>query len=125
MTTTPAADIGDGPGSRAAAATLAGYGVLLESGGAHALLTELGYRVRSALIHDVLAAFGEDLGGSIEGGVPDALGLALTAAPNPFNPRVTLSLALPRAGHVRVTIHDLRGASAREWCLLRPGGGGR
>ncbi len=39
--------------------------------------------------------------------------LALAVAPNPFNPRVTLSLDLPRAGQTRVTIHDLRGAHVR------------
>ncbi len=30
--------------------------------------------------------------------------------PNPFNPRTTFSYSLPRAGHVTLAIHDVRGA---------------
>ncbi len=33
--------------------------------------------------------------------------------PNPFNPTTTLTLALPRAGHVRLAVHDLRGRLVR------------
>lgn len=40
-------------------------------------------------------------------GVADVL--ALTAGPNPFNPRVTLNFTLPRAGAARLDILDLKG----------------
>lgn len=39
---------------------------------------------------------------------PDHL-ITLTSTPNPFNPRTQLSFAVPVAGHVRVSIHDLLG----------------
>jgi hypothetical protein len=40
--------------------------------------------------------------------VPTALLLSQNR-PNPFNPRTEFTLALPRAGHARLTIHDVRG----------------
>jgi hypothetical protein len=40
--------------------------------------------------------------------VPDALQL-LGVAPNPFNPRTTVSFTLPAAGHATLTIYDSRG----------------
>lgn len=42
------------------------------------------------------------------GPLPPSL-LALHAAPNPFNPRTTVSFDLPRAGVVELTSYDLRG----------------
>jgi hypothetical protein len=50
-----------------------------------------------------------------DGGVdtdPDPLppGDPLTIAPNPFNPRTTITFEVPAPGLVRVRIHDLRGA---------------
>jgi len=42
---------------------------------------------------------------------PDAL--ALAAAPNPFNPRLEVSWALPRAGAVRLDVFDARGRLVR------------
>ncbi len=35
--------------------------------------------------------------------------LTLTAAPNPFNPVTEITFSLPRSGHTRLEIHDLRG----------------
>ena len=46
-------------------------------------------------------------------GLPITRALAL-AFPNPFNPSTTISLALPTASHVRVTIHDLLGREVAE-----------
>lgn len=43
------------------------------------------------------------------GDVPARVG-ALSVQPNPFNPRATFKCELPRAGHVVVAVHDLRGA---------------
>ena len=44
-------------------------------------------------------------------GAPDAL--TLRAAPNPFNPRLEISYALPRAGAVRLDVFDARGRLVR------------
>jgi hypothetical protein len=47
--------------------------------------------------------------------VPDAgAAFHLAVAPNPFNPRTTLSFTLPAAGQVQVTIHDARGLAIRR-----------
>ena len=43
---------------------------------------------------------------------PDAP-LRVTLYPNPFNPRTTIALDLPRAGEVQLRIYDLRGALVR------------
>ncbi|MEZ4386395.1 MAG: FlgD immunoglobulin-like domain containing protein [Candidatus Krumholzibacteriia bacterium] len=43
------------------------------------------------------------------GGPPPPSQLALQAAPNPFNPRTTVSFALPQAGTVELLAFDLRG----------------
>jgi hypothetical protein len=50
-----------------------------------------------------LAFLGQD-------GLGRPAGFALAAAPNPFNPSTRLAFTLPRAGQVRLDIHDLRGA---------------
>ena len=50
-------------------------------------------------------------------GVGEAIGnadlLALTAHPNPFQPRTTLSFSVPKPGHVRLSIHDAAGRLVR------------
>lgn len=43
-----------------------------------------------------------------------ATGLPLVVAPNPFNPRTTITWSLPRAQHVAVGIYDLTGKRVRE-----------
>jgi hypothetical protein len=58
--------------------------------------------------------------------VPDAPVLTATAYPNPFNPQTTIAWELPRAGNVKVEIHDARGRLVRR--LLNetmPAGPGR
>jgi hypothetical protein len=45
---------------------------------------------------------------AIDDALPHAVALS-PAMPNPFNPRTELSYALPQAGPVRLTIHDLAG----------------
>jgi len=42
------------------------------------------------------------------GDLPATIQLAQNA-PNPFNPRTTINFSLPTAGHVHLTVHDLRG----------------
>ncbi len=37
----------------------------------------------------------------------------IEASPNPFNPQTVFSLAVPRAGNVRLVIHDIRGRAVR------------
>jgi flagellar hook assembly protein FlgD len=39
---------------------------------------------------------------------------AVTASPNPFNPRVNVSVVLARQSHVSVTVVDLKGRLLRE-----------
>jgi len=43
-----------------------------------------------------------------------AAGLALSARPNPFNPRTTLRLELPAAGPVQLAIFDAAGRRVRD-----------
>jgi len=44
---------------------------------------------------------------------PAIAAMRLSSAPNPFNPRTTLSWNQPAAGHIRLTIHDLAGRQVR------------
>lgn len=44
---------------------------------------------------------------------PNAAALVLTAHPNPFRPRTTLRFAVPRPGHVRLSIFDVAGRLVR------------
>jgi flagellar hook assembly protein FlgD len=53
-----------------------------------------------------------------------AAGLQLTCAPNPFNPRTTVSFRLEAAAHTAVTIHDAAGRRVAELCD-EPLGAGR
>lgn len=47
----------------------------------------------------------------------------LPAAPNPFNPATRLAFHLPTDGHVRLTIHDVRGREVRRLVdAARPAG---
>ncbi len=68
---------------------------------------------RTLLLAEVLAAFGQGPGSPPVPApdVPAALDLA--AYPNPFNPSVTLALAIPRPGPVEVAVFDLRGRRVR------------
>lgn len=42
-------------------------------------------------------------------GPPSAAGIDLSAAPNPFNPRVRFRLDVPQAGPARLAVYDMRG----------------
>ncbi|MBK7189862.1 MAG: hypothetical protein IPH86_14600 [bacterium] len=61
-----------------------------------------------------LAAGGEIVLDTVEAGAVVPSPLQVRASPNPFNPRLTVELALPAAGRVRVTVLDLRGRLVRE-----------
>jgi hypothetical protein len=61
-----------------------------------------------------LAAGGEIVLDTVEAGAVAPSPLQVRASPNPFNPRLTVELALPAAGPVRVTVLDLRGRLVRE-----------
>ena len=40
---------------------------------------------------------------------PEAAGVSLTASPNPFNPRTTITFTLPHAGDAMLAVYDLAG----------------
>ncbi len=61
-----------------------------------------------ALIDDMMVIVTRD-GGLTPAGDAPAASAALTAFPNPFNPRTTLAFTLPRQGEVQLRILDARG----------------
>ncbi len=71
-----------------------------------------GYTARAEILRDILIEFG-DLPGGLSIAVPDARSLTITAGPNPFNPRTTIALDLPRAGEVSLRLYDIRGRLVR------------
>jgi len=50
---------------------------------------------------------------AVDGTLPERMQFA-GAAPNPFNPRTTLSFELPREGHVTLDVYDMVGRRVRE-----------
>jgi hypothetical protein len=67
---------------------------------------------RARVLRDVLTAFGASPhGGPVA--VPDARALTVSVGPNPFNPRTTIALDLPRAGEVSLRVFDIRGRLVR------------
>lgn len=79
--------------------------------GPHGGIAVTGYAYTFGTSADFLVLYYEDDSASSAPAASDVPPLAaLTGAwPNPFNPRVTLSYALPADGPVRLTIHDTRG----------------
>ncbi len=72
-----------------------------------------GVPARGFILQDILVEFGV-WPQSVPIGVPDGAGaLSVSAHPNPFNPRTTVALDLPRAEAASVTLYDLRGAHVR------------
>jgi hypothetical protein len=67
---------------------------------------------RAWFLADVLQAFGWS-GGMPPTDVPQAGVFTVSAAPNPFNPRTTIVLNLPRAGDASLRVFDLRGRLVR------------
>ena len=67
---------------------------------------------RARVLGDVLTAFGASPQGEPIA-VPDARVLAVSAGPNPFNPRAVIALDLPRAGDVSLRLYDIRGRLVR------------
>ncbi len=61
----------------------------------------------------LVGALGEGCGGEVDVADLAAVGLAVSAYPNPFNPAVTLRARLEIGGAVRLTVHDLRGRLVR------------
>ncbi len=65
----------------------------------------------AVLLRDILAWFGQSGVPLDVGELPGAL--AVSVYPNPFNPRTSIRLDLPRATSARVRLYDLRGAVVR------------
>ena len=66
---------------------------------------------RVLLLRDVLTHFGQATGAP--SAVPGAGGFAAASFPNPFNPATTIRWSLPRAGHLELTVYDVRGRRVR------------
>jgi hypothetical protein len=69
-----------------------------------------GVAARSLILRDILASFGLPLSGPVGVETPEVAPLSLSVYPNPFNPAATIALNMPRAGHAKVKIYNLRGA---------------
>jgi len=67
-----------------------------------------GVATRTELLLDVLVAFGRLPTGEPTA-APEARDIVVRAYPNPFNPRTTISLDLPRTAAVQLRLFDLRG----------------
>jgi hypothetical protein len=71
-----------------------------------------GLSMRSLLLYYILGFFDE--GWVVIPASPEpAAVLSAQAYPNPFNPRTTIELSLPRTGEVSLKVYDLRGALVR------------
>jgi hypothetical protein len=68
---------------------------------------------RAVMLGEVLGHFGHTVFG-LPTSVPTAEEFNVAARPNPFNPRVTIEYALPRAGDLSVRIVDVRGRQVRS-----------
>ncbi len=69
---------------------------------------------RSIMLRDVLNYFGLQLSSPIGvGDTPAVRELAVSSYPNPFNPRATIALDLPRAAEASLRIYNLRGELVR------------
>ncbi len=79
---------------------------------------------RAQVLQDILTFFGRTT--SAPSSVPDAGFFAVRHYPNPFNPRVTISYNLPRAGQLSVKVYDIRGRLVRDLSAgRRPAGPGQ
>ncbi len=80
------------------------------------------YTVRNTLPVSAYLAFwnpqvvsindGSDFAEDLQPTIPTALAIS-TVAPNPFNPRTTVWLDMPRSGAATLSVHDLRGGLVR------------
>ncbi len=69
-----------------------------------------GVSARGVMLRDVLNYFGLQLDGPIAvDDMPDVRQLAVQSYPNPFNPKATIALSMPRTGQVSVKIFNVRG----------------
>ena len=67
---------------------------------------------RTKVLQAVLLHFGQTLGTTPTGVLPDAV-LAVSNYPNPFNPATTIKLNLPRTGEVSLKVFNVRGELVR------------
>ena len=70
--------------------------------------------VRRGLMDEILDLFGESPSfPAVDAPPVRPADLGLEVAPNPFNPRTTITLRMPVRGHARVRVYDLRGQLVR------------
>jgi len=69
--------------------------------------------VRAVLLDEILTNMGEQGSGPPIAVDETPAPLRIAQYPNPFNPRTTIALDLPRAAHVALHVFDLRGALVR------------
>ncbi len=69
---------------------------------------------RSRVLGAVLAYFGQVPDPGPASNVPEAGQFIARARPNPFNPATLIAYNLPRDGHLRLTIYDVRGRRVRR-----------
>jgi len=78
---------------------------------------------RSLLLRDVLQYFGHYSPGLPTAVSVPALEFGCEIHPNPFNPLTTITYSLPRAGHLKLNIYNVRGQLIRTLVdEVRPAG---
>jgi hypothetical protein len=64
---------------------------------------------RALLLRDVLGYFGVEGDAIAVSDAPDRLPFTVTNFPNPFNPATTIKYSMPKAGHLKLSIYNVRG----------------
>jgi hypothetical protein len=80
---------------------------------------------RTLLLHDVLNFFGIHQPVYVVD-VPEQIVFSAANHPNPFNPSTTITYAMPRAGHLKLSVYNVRGQLVKTLIdEKRPAGAGQ